>query len=89
MSRETKRPWWVILMVTATICTVFTVPLMVSMLPAGMGIFIVFYPVVALISGIVCWVRYPTPAHPAHRDIYWTLMLVTWMSFGLMFLSLL
>ena len=86
MLRETKRPWWVILMVVLTIGTVFTVPLMISLLPAGMGMFIIFYPVIALISGRVCWRLYPTPDQ---RDVFWTLMLVTWMSFGLMFMSLL
>ena len=73
-------------MVVLTIGTVFTVPLMISLLPAGMGMFIIFYPVIALISGLVCWRLYPTPDH---RDVFWTLMLVTWMSFGLMFMSLL
>lgn len=84
MSRERLHPWWVILMVIATIATVFTMPLMIGLLPREMGMFIVFYPLMALIGGLICWWLYPT-----RRDIYWTLMLVIWMSFVLMWLPLL
>lgn len=69
-------------MVVATIGTVFTVPLMISVLPAEMGMFIIFYPFMALFGGLICWKLYPT-----RRDVYWTLMLVIWMSLVLMFIT--
>lgn len=83
MSGMKSRPLWVNVWVVLTLLTVFAVPAMVSLLPAGMGVFILIYPIFSWLGALIGWKVYPD-----RSDIFWTLMLLVWLTFGMMWLPL-
>ena len=81
MARLSSRPLWANLWVFLTLLTAFTVPVMCNVLPPGLGVFILIYPIYSWMGAFISWKVYPT-----RSDIFWTLMLLVWSTFVLMWL---
>lgn len=83
MASDNSRPLWLKIWILLTLLTAFTVPLMVALLPSSLSLFIIIYPLYSWAGAIISWKVYPT-----RDDIFWTLMLLVWSTYGLMWLPL-
>lgn len=83
MSFLNNRPRGFVILIALTILTAFTCPLMVALLPVSLGVFILLYPLVCWLGALLAWAVYPS-----RSEISDVLLIVVWMSFGLLWLPL-
>lgn len=84
MSGKEERPGWVTVIAILTALTALTWPEMFDVLPQSMGMFVLFYPLFAVVAAYLGWKAYPRRA-----DLFWIMIVVTWLTFGAMWIPLL
>lgn len=55
---------------------------MMELLPPSMGTLILFYPLYAIVAPAIAWKLFPE-----RRELFWTLMLLAWLTFAGMWLG--